>query len=148
MSRDLRTGMYGLNADDLREADRMGLSPWDYAEQYKGVGAPIKELTPEEKKTEWRRLLDEQLSEHRDGLKIWMDGDSKLWLGWYRTAFDGQWIIVRALVQTQTQTIVAVPMRRHRTDAVEGVAWERPWMGQQVWDKIKGYRKIVPPGVF
>lgn len=108
-----------------------------------------KPLSREQKQQAWKQLFMEQVNEHQANLKIWMDGDGKLWLGWYRKDGHGiTWIIIRALVQTKSQTIVAVPMRRHLTDAVDGVAWERPWMAQQVWEKLRPYRIIVPPGVF
>ena len=151
MAKDIRRGLYGLNEEELAEADRQRISPWDYAERYKGVGGAIKPLTEGEKKLAWQALLMEQLMEQVKDLKIWMDGDGQLLLGWFRKEFGStgrETIIIRALLQLQSQTIVAIPMQKHYTDALEGVAWCRPWMGQQVWERIKGWRRIVPPGVF
>lgn len=110
----------------------------------------LRPLKPEEKKLEWRNLFMDQVAEHRKELRLWLDGDGKVWLGWFRRDSLGvEWIIIRALVQMKTGTLVAVPMRRHATDALEGVAWWRPWMAHQVWEKvIEQYRLIVPSGVF
>ena len=149
MTRDLRTGLYGLTEDELAYADSLRLSPWSYVEQYKGDRASSKSLSSEEKKSAQRVLFEERLQEHRDKLKIWMDGDGNLLLGWFRKDTCGiEWIIITAMLQPKTQTIVAIPMRRHGTDAVTGAAWERPWMVQQVWEKIGTWRRIVPSGVF
>lgn len=147
---DLRIGLYGLNSEELAEADRLGLSAWSYAEQFRGAGATIKPLKDEEKREEWKRLFEERISERAADLKIWMDGNGDLWLGWFRCqASDGQqYIIIVAKVQLKSQTLVAVPMRRESTDVVDGVAWSRPWLGQQTWERVKTYRRIVPPGVF
>ncbi len=147
--RDLRLGMYGLNADELEQADRLGLSAWGFAEQCKGVGAEEKPLTDEQKRAEWKRLFAERLSDHSTNLKSWRDGDNNLWLGWFRTSGCGQqFIIVIGKVHTESRTVVAVPMRREATDAADGVVWWRPWMANGVWDKISSWRRIVPPGVF
>ena len=146
---DLRKGLYGLNIDELEQADSLGLSPWEFAVRHKGIDEDCKPLTPEQKKAEQARYFEERLAEHTPDLKIWLDGDGDLWLGWFRkTSLGPTVIIIVALLQLQQQTIVAVPMRRDSTDAVDGVAWHRPWMGQQVWEKIKSWRRIVPPGVF
>jgi hypothetical protein len=110
----------------------------------------LRQLTPEEKRVEWKNLFMEQVAEHRKDLKLWLDGDNRVWLGWFRRDGQGvQWIIIRALVQTKTGTLVAVPLRRESTDIVDGVVWSRPWMADRVWEKVvEVYRLIVPPGVF
>lgn len=144
---DMRTGLYGLNSDDLEVAGSLGLSPWEFSEQFKGNG-PLKPLTDAQKREEWKRLFAERISEQADKLKIWMDGDGILWLGWFRRQGGQEVIIIVAKLQPKTQTVVAVPMRRELTDALEGVAWWRPWMAQGTWEKIKSWRQIVPPGVF
>lgn len=106
-------------------------------------------LTPEEKQVEWRNIFMEQVASHRKELKLWMDGDGRVWLGWFRKMHDGERIVIRALVQMKSGTLVAVPLRLEKTDAVEGVAWCRPWMGIMVWEKvIEKYRLIIPAGTF
>ena len=106
----------------------------------------LKPLSDEQKASEWRSLFMDQVEKHRKELKLWLDGNNKIWFGWYRTDGSGvRWIIIRALVQIKSQTLVAVPLRRESTD----VAWDRPWMGQQVYEKVLlAYRLIIPKGTF
>lgn len=146
---DLRLGLYGLTQENLEAADRLGLSCWEYAEAYLGRSDMGKPLSDDEKRAEHKRYFEDRLREHQEKLKVWMDGDGSLWLGWFhKDSFGVQWIQVAAKLHWQSQTIAAVPLRREATDAADGVAWWRPWMAQNVWSEIKDWRQIVPPGVF
>ena len=139
---------YGLTQDEVEAA--YGDVRLAAERKFQAVEDEIRTpLTDEQKKAEWKSIFMEQVSAHRDNLKLWMDGDGKVWLGWFRKAYDGERIVIRALVQMKTGTLVAVPLRQEKTDAVEGVAWCRPWMGIMVWEKvIEKYRLIIPAGTF
>jgi len=131
---------YGLTDDELEAAH------FDVALALETRCADaLKPLTEEQKRHEWRILFMDQVEKHQKDLKLWLDGE-RIWLGWYRTDGSGvRSIIIRALVQLKTQTLVAVPLRK---ESIE-VAWDRPWMAQQVYDRvIKTYRLIIPSGTF
>ncbi len=109
----------------------------------------LKPLTDAEKRREWKTLFMDQVFGRKADLKLWRDGDGRVWLGWFRQCPDGLRIVVRALVQEGSRTLVAVPMRREATDAVEGVAWWRPVRSEGVYEAVvETHRLIVPPGVF
>ena len=94
------------------------------------------ELTDDEKRNIIKDAKWDMVIANRDILRLYQDGQNKLWLGWLRRGRR----VIFAQVHLEHQLIVCCIMRVEPDTG-------SPWRSDTVYERIGEFRLVVPLGV-